>query len=652
MSAPVTLGTRVRYQFDNFMSRGGLSIFLALLTLFLCAFLVMGAFRVAAVAVVGDAAAGEVGNQLWRTFLQVTDAGAVAEDGESSLAVKAVGIATIGVGLVLFSSLVAFLTSAFEERLAELRKGRSEVVESGHTIVLGFGERTVEILRELIVANESERRAAVVILAEDEKDEMDDLLGERLVQRGTTAVITRSGTPSSLPTLRRMGVDRARAVLILNPASSIADDSEMALGDARVLKTIMAILAVTDGGKPPSVVAELHAERSRELARNLAGEWLTTLDERAILAKLLVQTSRTSGLAVVYADLVGFVGNEIYFHRPASGWRGLSFGQIQLHFAAAMPLGFRTSAGEIVLNPPPDLVPDDSDEAIILAEDDSKIVFLPSPSATPTLSAIPDRRAPVTPERQLLVGWSSKGRTIVEEYVRFLQPGSTVNVLVAATDDTINAEIDALNARFAEIEIAVLEADAGDPDALRSLAPESYNNVILLAPDGASAEEMDAATIATLLAFRQHFRGVEAANGAPVATQLITEVMDSDNATLVLESGVKDFLISNQFVSKVAAQVSQEPGVMAVYDHLFSPEGSEIYIKSAALYFENLPVTVRFADLLKAAQLRNECCFGVKLGAEETNAARNFGVRLLPARDASITLTAADALVVLAEDET
>ena len=39
---------RLRYRLDNFMSRGGLSIFLALLSLFLVAFVAMSFVRIAA----------------------------------------------------------------------------------------------------------------------------------------------------------------------------------------------------------------------------------------------------------------------------------------------------------------------------------------------------------------------------------------------------------------------------------------------------------------------------------------------------------------------------------------------------------------------------------------------------------------------------
>ena len=60
--------------------------------------------------------------------------------------------------------MVAFITSVFEAKLDELRRGRSLVLEKNHTLILGFGDRILEVIRELIEANESEPDAAIVIV--------------------------------------------------------------------------------------------------------------------------------------------------------------------------------------------------------------------------------------------------------------------------------------------------------------------------------------------------------------------------------------------------------------------------------------------------------------------------------------------------------
>lgn len=652
MEGSVSWRDRWKYRFDNFMSKGGLSIFLALLTLFAISFAILGGVRLVSGWLFADEAAGETGDMLWRAFLQVTDAGAVAEDGDSSWLNKAIGILTIAVGLVLFSSLVAFITAQFDAKLAELRKGKSSVVETGHTLILGFGERCVEIIRELITANESESRAAVVVLSETPKDEMDDYFLEQIPERKTTLIITRSGTASHLATLKRMGVDRARSVIVLNQAGAADSQDVKSMADARVLKSIMAVVAATSGGRTPPIVADFHMESHRKLADSVSPGNVTTLAEKQILAKLFVQTSRISGLAVVYSNLVGFDGSEIYFFKPEGGWGSKTYADIQMSFPETVPIGFRTADGKILLNPKPDFAPAEGDEGIVFAEDDSKIGYSQKIVATSDVASIPGHRVSVGPERQMLYGWGQKGPMIVEEYAKFLPKGSDIDVVVPAANEGISTAMAGIHDQYPNVRLKLVEADVEDPEMLAQLKPESYNNVILLAGDGNNAEEIDAATIMHLLGFRKYFKDYEARTGRPVATQLITEVMDSENTELIFRTGVKDFLISNQFVSKIFAQVSQEPDVMRVYDDLFCPEGSEIYVKPVTLYFSQFPAQVTFADIMKAAQLREECCFGVKIAAEEALAEKNYGVRLVIGRSEVLTLEEGDALVVLAEDET
>ena len=88
----------------------------------------------------------------WRVYVAIIEGSAAETDGDSNWVAKLTSIVGVLVGLVLFSSTVAFITSVFEAKLAELRRGRSMVLENDHTIILGFGDRILEIIRELIDA--------------------------------------------------------------------------------------------------------------------------------------------------------------------------------------------------------------------------------------------------------------------------------------------------------------------------------------------------------------------------------------------------------------------------------------------------------------------------------------------------------------------
>lgn len=183
-----------------------------------------------------------------------------------------------------------------------------------------------------------------------------------------------------------------------------------------------------------------------------------------------------------------------------------------------------------------------------------------------------------------------------------------------------------------------------------ALDTASYDNIIILSQGGDDngPEETDSETIIILLLIRNIFKQYP---DETINTALITEVMDSSNQELISKAGVNDFIISNRFVSNILAQVSEEADIKTVYDDLFQEDGSEIYLKPASLYFEKLPLEVKFSDLMATANLRNEICIGLRLGDQATNKDKNYGVKLIPEKNTTYLITAGDSLVVVAEDE-
>ena len=139
------LGVRIRYKINNFMAKGSSSIFLALLVLFTVGFLIMVFLRLIANEFLPDETLSSVSEIPWRVYVSVMEGSAAETDGDSNWLAKIVSIVGVLVGLILFSSMVAFITSVFEAKLAELRRGRSLVLENNHTLILGFGDRIIEI---------------------------------------------------------------------------------------------------------------------------------------------------------------------------------------------------------------------------------------------------------------------------------------------------------------------------------------------------------------------------------------------------------------------------------------------------------------------------------------------------------------------------
>lgn len=644
---------RLQYRFDNFMSRGGLSIFLALLSLFFAAFAVMTIARYIAEWFFPNKNAEGASDFSWDVFVQLIGLRDTGDD--ANLAAKFVGVITIFVGLILFSSLVAFITQEFESKIQTLRKGKSAVVEENHTLILGFNDRVIDIIKELVVANESEKDAVIVILSQMEKEEMDDFLRSKLGGLKTTRLVTRNGAVTSSANLNKVAVKAAKSAIILNEAKASDSEELKLLADARVLKAILAVVAASGEEKLPPIVAEFHSEQYRRLAENFVPGVVTTLNEADILARILVQTSRSVGLATVYLNLVGFEGNEFYFYRPESGWQSLTFSELPFHFSNGMPLGVRRADGTVTLKPSKDYKLANEDEVIVLAEDDSTIKFYPQAVGKPNVLSKVDGGQPLErkPEKHLVLGWNSKVPIALKEYAKYLVKDSQVNLALQELTPEVQATFDKIALAYPDIKMAALEVKLDSVEQLVTLKPYEYDSISILAGSGENSEEIDAKTLTILLELRQIFREYFTATDHQVTTELIAEIVESEDTELVIKAGVKDFLLTNQFVSKILAQVSQEPDVMPIYRDLFSADGSELYIKPVPLYFSAQRLgQLTFADCVLAAQQREEVCIGIRISAQSQNKDKNYGIDLAPSLDKPLNLTLNDALITLADDET
>ena len=650
----IGLGQKLRYRFDNFMSRGGSSIFISLVIVFISLLTVISIIRGVLLFTLPEAAL-ERGPGFWNnvyiTFLQMTDPGNMNQDVNSIGWFKIPAIISGMAGLIMLSSLVAFITTALDQKLAQLRKGHSKVIEEDHTLILGWNERVIEILRELLEANESEDNPVVVILADKDKEEMDDFLKVNMPNTRNTRVVTRSGSPSSLVKLETASVTASRSVIVLANCSVTATQCEKNGSDANVIKTALALVASRPEDLRLNIVAEIFADRNRKIIEGISEEEITTVDTNEILAKILVQTSRSVGLSVVYSEILSFDGCEMYFHED--DWGDIAFGQLGYRFPDGIPMGLKHGDGTLAMNPPSDLKIKPDDSILILAEDDSTIDYRDQPVAAPRDFKLAGGRKKTMVERNLIIGWTTKVETILREYAEYVKPGSFIDILLRAPEPDLAAKIEELNEELEDIRIRLVAENPMSTEGLMAVDPSSYDNIIILSQGGAEdgPERTDSETIVILLLLRKIMESNPREEGRS-PTKLITEILESENQSLVAHAGVNDFIISNRFISMLVAQISEDADIKPVYDDLFQEDGSEIYLKPAPLYFSELPIEVTYADMIHVCQQREEVCLGVKLKALEDDMSQNLGVKLIPEKNKVYRLNAEDTLVVLAEDET
>ena len=239
MDIKATNAERWRYRIDNFLGKGN-RLFMALVAAFVISIALVSVLRWLVLGIesyVGSGAGtGLVSEGLfgvWVTWLQITDPGNMAQDNDTFGLYKVPAVVGGLTGVVIFSALIAFLTTALDQAIENLKKGHSRVLETGHTLIVGWGPRVLEILRELVEANESEDDPVVVILADEDKEVMDAWLLDNWTDRRNTRVVTAPAAPS-LPPLRKSApsTPTARSFWPMTVGSrSVQPDGERRQGD-------------------------------------------------------------------------------------------------------------------------------------------------------------------------------------------------------------------------------------------------------------------------------------------------------------------------------------------------------------------------------------------------------------------------------------
>ena len=630
-----SLSARLRYAFDNYMSRGTGALVIGLFAISFL--LVVGiAFVVELLDGLNDSATNDVNfvKLVWLTLLRTLDPGTFSGDTGTVVFVFGMLGATVG-GIILVATLIGVINAGLSTKLDELRKGRSQVIERDHTVILGWSPQIFPIINELVLANASRRNARIVVLADQDKVEMEDAIRQRVADTKTTRIVCRSGSPIDVDELDICSPQTARSIIVLSPTEGDRD--------ADVIRTLMAVTnAPNRRPERYQLIAEMHDARNIEVARLASrGEAICVL-AGDLIGRIAAQACRQPGLSVVYMDLLDFEGNEFYF-REEPDLVGTRFGDSLARYRDSAVAGIVPRDGVPLLNPPMDRVMADGDRLIVLAEDDAAISLDPGAPPAPDEARIVDAAAAAqAAERALILGWNHRSRVVLRELDRYMAPGSEIAVIAgspAAADETQAVARGFVNAR-----LTFENADTTSRDVLDAAHPETFDHVVIMAySDLLDHQRADGKTLVTLL----HLRDIAARTGRTFS--IVSEMLDLRNRNLANVTRSDDFIVSDRLVSLTMTQLAENPALKPVLDDLFDVEGSEIYLRPATDYVSR-DGAVDFYTVLEAARRRGQVALGYRLLGLANDARANYGVVLNPDKAKPVEFGDDDQVIVLAED--
>jgi voltage-gated potassium channel Kch len=543
---------------------------------------------------------------------------------------------TLG-GIFVVSTLIGVLSNGIEDQMERLRKGRSRVLENDHTVILGWSPHVFTIISELVLANENRRSGAVIaILADQDKVEMEDAIRDRIPDTKNTRVICRSGSPIDPSDIELVNPHRARSIIVLPESKD---------PDSYVIKSVLALTNNPQRREQAyHVVTQIRSPKNLEVLKMVGQkDLIQPVLTNDLIARVVAQTSRQSGLSVVYTELMNFDGDEIYFTDAPESLIGKTYGDSLFIYEDSTVMGLQRGDGTILMNPPMETDIRAGDRLFAISEDDDTIRLSGLQSIPIDENAVRSstKASKPAPEKCLILGWNRSGATIICELDNYVAKGSQTTVLSDIFN--IQKQIREECGRLPNQKLAILEGETTDRSLLEKLNITEFDHVIVLAYSSLEPQEADAKTLVTLL----HLRDIAERDETPFS--IVSEMLDLRNRELAEVAGVDDFIVSEHLVSLMMSQLSENADLFAVFTDIFDPEGSEIYLKPVSDYIE-VGKPVNFYTVTEAARRRNETAIGYRLLNQSGDSESSYGVHTNPKKSEMVTFANEDKVIVIAEN--
>ena len=191
----------------------------------------------------------------------------------------------------------ASTSTAFQvgEYVDSLRRGKSRVVEAGHTLIIGQGDKLLPTLIQICMANQSEGGGLIVVLTRLPKTDLEEAIADAQIDTLGSTVVIRTGSPFLPGDLLKVSAAAARSIIVLADRAEHAPDES----DVMVVRTVLSLRAMgapVTGGHITAEVCDLDNE---ELVHLVGDGRVETIVCHDVVGRLMIQCAQRKGLAQV-----------------------------------------------------------------------------------------------------------------------------------------------------------------------------------------------------------------------------------------------------------------------------------------------------------------------------------------------------------------
>lgn len=346
---------------------------------------------------------------------------------------------TLG-GMCIFAVVIGTISDSISTAVDNLRKGKSRVIESHHTLIIGQGDKLIPTIHQIALANASCAGGIIVVLTVSDKEELEHIIRDANLNMHGTEVIVRTGSPHIESDLRKVSAAGARSIIVLADRNMSSSD----MADVNTVRTVLSLRAM-QAPRTGHIVAEVCDVDDDELVHLVGQKSVETLVSHDIIGRLMIQCALEPGLAPVLETLLGFEDNEFYFNDCAD-WPelvGLRFDQLMFRFEDAIVIGFLRNGKDqkkVELNPSGESKFESGDSLVVIAEDDD--TYKPSPkeaalSKKRITKIFQPEKVGLNPRvKMLFVGWRRDMDDMIKQLDELVPEGSQLSIFSTLTLET------------------------------------------------------------------------------------------------------------------------------------------------------------------------------------------------------------------------
>ena len=620
-----SLKERFSYRFDNLMTKGmvakvGVLLGFTLLCIILAGLLVS--------IIVGNMG---LRGSIWQSFLHAIDPGTIAGDEGNLLYVFFMFLITI-FGLLFTGTLIGILNNGMEEKMETLSKGKSRVLERGHTVVLGYNDITIAILGELMEANKNHRLVPVVVMDRERAVDMEDEIHNALGSDRHTKLICRTGCIYDFNDLEICSLHDCKSIII------------NAMDDFDTIKAILACKGKLDeieaediDNSDVYITAVIRDEANEAEARLAGGRRLKLIVYPRIMAKIIAGAGRQVGLSYVYTELFNYEGNEIYcdyIHPANSLTEQTKIHQINHFLEDSIVIGgIPKAAGYSSLERdyevhqekardlyftfptfPKRMTFKDFNKFFILEEDDDPINILSDSKSEHRIREEhirPRKLLDLDPVKILIVGVSPMLKQILFELDGYYAGMCKDVEIVLADDEPIDLNEYKLpnQENYKALWMTPVEnVDVYDYDVLDQILDDKVTSIMLLTEDMEEQSKEDERVLMQLIYLREIRRKHN------YDFNITCEMNLGANRKLAELTGRSDFVVGSTVTALIMTQISEYHELYELFEELLSNNGSEIYMRKAKTYmnFTGPVLKTDFYTMSEAAARKQEVLIGIQ----------------------------------------